>query len=109
MYDSVFAGACTGAIVLSMIFLIKRGFLANVGVVIQSINFTLLISGVMGSIFVVVEFVSGFTLGGEAGYAFINRFFGPYWYAAWLMLIVWTILPQVLWLRRFRDSMFGLL
>jgi molybdopterin-containing oxidoreductase family membrane subunit len=37
-------------------------------------------------------------------YAFINRAFGPYWWAYWTMISCNVISPQLFWIRKFRRS-----
>ena len=37
-------------------------------------------------------------------YAFINRYFGPYWWASWSMFCCNCIIPQVLWFKKVRTS-----
>ena len=36
------------------------------------------------------------------GFAFINRAFGPYWWAYWIMVSCNVLVPQLFWFRRFR-------
>lgn len=37
-------------------------------------------------------------------FAFVNRAFGPYWWAYWIMAICNVVIPQVFWFKRFRRS-----
>src|SRR6201994_4470758 len=37
-------------------------------------------------------------------YAFLNRYFGPYWWASWSMFCCNCIIPQVLWFKKVRQS-----
>jgi molybdopterin-containing oxidoreductase family membrane subunit len=37
-------------------------------------------------------------------FAFINRAFGPYWWAYWTMITCNTVIPQFFWIRRFRRN-----
>lgn len=37
-------------------------------------------------------------------FAFINRAFGPYWWAYWIMTICNVIIPQVFWFKKARTS-----
>jgi molybdopterin-containing oxidoreductase family membrane subunit len=37
-------------------------------------------------------------------YTFINRAFGPYWWAYWIMVSCNVIFPQVFWVKKFRRS-----
>jgi Ni/Fe-hydrogenase subunit HybB-like protein len=40
------------------------------------------------------------------GFAFINRAFGPYWWAYWIMVSCNVISPQLFWFKYFRTSTF---
>ena len=37
-------------------------------------------------------------------YTFINRAFGPYWWAYWTMATCNVIIPQIFWIKKFRRS-----
>jgi hypothetical protein len=37
-------------------------------------------------------------------FAFVNRAFGPYWWAYWTMITCNSIIPQFFWIRRFRRN-----
>jgi len=37
-------------------------------------------------------------------YAFVNRAFGPYWWAYWTMVSCNVVFPQLFWFRKFRRS-----
>ncbi len=37
-------------------------------------------------------------------YAFINRMFGPYWWAYWIMVTCNVIIPQIFWSKKMRRS-----
>ncbi|MFN9912869.1 MAG: hypothetical protein ACK53L_09800, partial [Pirellulaceae bacterium] len=38
------------------------------------------------------------------GFCFINRAFGPYWWAYWIMVSCNVISPQLFWFKKFRTS-----
>jgi Ni/Fe-hydrogenase subunit HybB-like protein len=38
------------------------------------------------------------------GFVFINRAFGPYWWAYWIMVSCNVFIPQLFWFRRFRRN-----
>jgi molybdopterin-containing oxidoreductase family membrane subunit len=38
----------------------------------------------------------------------INRMFGPYWYIYWMLILCNILVPQLMWFKRFRTSMFWL-
>ena len=37
-------------------------------------------------------------------FAFLNRYFGPYWWASWTMFTCNVIMPQLIWVRAFRRN-----
>jgi Ni/Fe-hydrogenase subunit HybB-like protein len=37
-------------------------------------------------------------------YAFLNRYFGPYWWASWSMFCCNCVIPQVLWIKKVRRN-----
>jgi molybdopterin-containing oxidoreductase family membrane subunit len=37
-------------------------------------------------------------------YAFLNRMFGPYWWAYWSMMTCNVITPQLFWIKKIRTS-----
>src|ERR1700686_1955505 len=37
-------------------------------------------------------------------FAFINRYFGPYWWASWSMFACNVVMPQLMWVRAFRRN-----
>ena len=37
-------------------------------------------------------------------YAFVNRAFGPYWWAYWTMVTCNVVIPQIFWFKRFRRN-----
>ncbi len=39
------------------------------------------------------------------GFAFVNRAFGPYWWAYWIMISCNVVTPQLYWIKRVRQSM----
>ncbi len=38
----------------------------------------------------------------------LQRLFGPYWWSYWLLILTNTIIPQMIWFKRFRHSEFWL-
>jgi Ni/Fe-hydrogenase subunit HybB-like protein len=42
-------------------------------------------------------------------FAFINRYFGPYWWASWSMFTCNVIMPQLFWVRAFRRNLITVL
>jgi len=39
-------------------------------------------------------------------FAFLNRYFGPYWWASWTMFTCNVIMPQLMWVRAFRRNIY---
>ena len=37
-------------------------------------------------------------------FAFVNRAFGPYWWAYWIMITCNVITPQLLWIKKIRTN-----
>jgi molybdopterin-containing oxidoreductase family membrane subunit len=52
-----------------------------------------------------MEFFIAWYSGNEyEGFAFINRAFGPYWWAYWSMISCNVLIPQIFWFRKMRTS-----
>jgi molybdopterin-containing oxidoreductase family membrane subunit len=65
----------------------------------------MLLTGMMVGYAYGMEFFVAWYSGNEyEQFAFINRAFGPYWWAYWIMLSCNVLVPQVFWSRRFRRS-----
>jgi len=71
----------------------------------RAINCTLLLGAIIYILsFIIKAFIAYFSQVEYEQYAIINRVFGPYWFA-WLIASLGTfILPQLLWIKRFRKS-----
>ncbi len=55
------------------------------------------------------EFFIAWYGGVEAeSFAFINRVFGPYWWAYWIMVSCNVISPQLFWIRKLRTNIYSL-
>ncbi|MBV8584892.1 MAG: polysulfide reductase NrfD [Verrucomicrobia bacterium] len=39
-------------------------------------------------------------------FLFLNRYFGPYWWASWSMFTCNVVIPQLFWVRAFRRNLF---
>jgi len=104
--ESVFTGACAGMVLLLVFSFISIKPFFNRRILIQTINITLLIGGTANFVALGVSSIRTFLSGNEeAGYSFLNRFFGLYWYAGWILLFIWIFLPQVFWFRKPRISL----
>jgi len=72
---------------------------------INTINCTLLIGSTFFILYTVATIIVDFSPGAEDGrYMPTNRFFGPYWWAFWLVIAPGYLLPQLFWFRKFRNS-----
>jgi len=49
-------------------------------------------------------FIAWYSANPYERYAFVNRAFGPYWWAYWSMILCNVISPQFFWFKRFRTS-----
>jgi molybdopterin-containing oxidoreductase family membrane subunit len=68
---------------------------------LEAINILLAICGAIGLMLFVISIPAQIQ---EDGFALINRMFGPYWLVFWLSIIGSYILPQLLWVSRYRKS-----
>lgn len=50
-------------------------------------------------------FIAWYSGNAFEGFAFVNRAFGPYWWAYWTMVSCNVFIPQVLWFRKVRTDM----
>jgi hypothetical protein len=78
---------------------------ASKSLLISAVNCTLLI----GSTFFILSIVANISIGLSSGtedarFATLNQFFGPYWWAFWLVMAPGYFLPQLFWIRKFRNS-----
>ncbi len=65
----------------------------------------ILVTGSMVGYAYSMEFFIAWYSGSEyEQYAFVNRAFGPYWWAYWIMVSCNVISPQLFWFRRLRRS-----
>ncbi|WP_291781621.1 NrfD/PsrC family molybdoenzyme membrane anchor subunit [Cecembia sp.] len=72
---------------------------------IELMNIVIIITGSIVGIAYITEFFMAWYSGVEAEqYAFINRAFGPYWWAYWAMMTCNVISPQLFWFKRIRTS-----
>jgi len=72
---------------------------------IELMNIVIIITGSIVGIAYITEFFIAWYSGVEAEqYAFINRAFGPYWWAYWSMMTCNVISPQLFWFKKIRTS-----
>ncbi len=72
---------------------------------IELMNIVIIITGSIVGIAYITEFFIAWYSGVEAEqYAFINRAFGPYWWAYWTMMTCNVISPQLFWIKSIRTN-----
>jgi molybdopterin-containing oxidoreductase family membrane subunit len=72
---------------------------------IELMNIVIIITGSIVGIAYITEFFIAWYSGVEAEqYAFMNRMFGPYWWAYWSMMTCNVISPQLFWFKKIRTS-----
>ncbi|EIM76637.1 polysulfide reductase NrfD [Nitritalea halalkaliphila LW7] len=72
---------------------------------IELMNIVIIITGSIVGIAYITEFFIAWYSGVAAEqYAFINRAFGPYWWAYWAMMTCNVISPQLFWFKKIRTS-----
>lgn len=72
---------------------------------IELMNIVIIITGSIVGIAYITEFFIAWYSGVAAEqYAFINRAFGPYWWAYWSMMTCNVISPQLFWIKKIRTS-----
>ena len=64
----------------------------------------LLTGSIVGYAYVMEWFVAYYGGNSFERYAFINRYFGPYWWASWSMFVCNVVIPQLFWVRAFRRN-----
>lgn len=72
---------------------------------IESMNKVIVLTGSIVGIAYITEFFVAWYSGNQYElYAFVNRAFGPYWWAYWAMMTCNVISPQIFWSRYARRS-----
>lgn len=72
---------------------------------IELMNIVIIITGSIVGIAYITEFFMAWYSGVAAEqYAFVNRAFGPYWWAYWSMMTCNVISPQLFWFKKIRTS-----
>jgi molybdopterin-containing oxidoreductase family membrane subunit len=65
----------------------------------------LLTGSIVGYAYTMELFVAFYGANPFERFAFINRYFGPYWWAAWSMFTCNVVIPQLFWIRAFRRNL----
>lgn len=72
---------------------------------IESMNKIIMVTGsIVGVAYITEFFIAAYSGVEYEGYAFINRAFGPYWWAYWSMMSCNVISPQLFWFKKIRTS-----
>ncbi|MBM3936380.1 MAG: hydrogenase [Sphingomonadales bacterium] len=73
---------------------------------IDVMNKIILVTGsIVGSAYITEFFIAWYSAFPYEQYAFVNRAFGPYWWAYWTMMTCNVITPQLFWSRKLRRSL----
>lgn len=73
---------------------------------IDVMNKIILVTGsIVGSAYITEFFIAWYSAVPYERYAFVNRAFGPYWWAYWTMMTCNVITPQLFWSRKLRRSL----
>jgi hypothetical protein len=67
-------------------------------------NILLLIAATFETIILLIGLSQIFAVEDGSTYNFRSRITGPYWYCYWIMILGRTLLPQLLWVRKYRSS-----
>ncbi len=72
---------------------------------LDNMNKIMLLTGSMVGYAYATEFFTSWYSGNPIEhFTFINRAFGPYWWAYWIMVSCNVVVPQIFWFRRLRRS-----
>lgn len=66
---------------------------------------TLATGSIVGYAYAMEYFIAWYSGSPYERYAFVNRSFGPYWWAYWIMISCNVISPQLFWFKKIRTSM----
>ena len=73
---------------------------------IENMNKIILLTGsLVGYAYGMEFFVAAYSGNEYEGFTFINRSFGPYWWAYWIMISCNVLSPQLFWFRKMRTNL----
>ncbi len=73
---------------------------------VESMNKVIIATGSIVGIAYITEFFMAWYSGSVyEQYAFVNRAFGPYWWAYWIMMTCNVITPQLFWFKKIRRNL----
>ncbi|MBI1949521.1 MAG: polysulfide reductase NrfD [Deltaproteobacteria bacterium] len=74
---------------------------------IENMNKIILLTGsLVGYAYGMEFFVAAYSGNEYEGFTFINRSFGPYWWAYWIMISCNVLSPQVFWFKKLRTNVY---
>jgi molybdopterin-containing oxidoreductase family membrane subunit len=77
---------------------------------LEAMNKVILATGTMvGYSYAMEFFIAWYSNSAYEGFAFINRAFGPYYWAYWTMVSCNVIFPQLYWFKGIRTSLVGMM
>ncbi len=72
---------------------------------LENMNKIILVTGmIVGHAYGTEFFIAWYSGNEYEGFAFVNRAFGPYWWAYWIMISCNVISPQFFWFKKMRTS-----
>lgn len=102
---AVFSGF---AMVLTLLIIMRKAMRLEQYITINHIdvmNKIILVTGsIVGSAYITEFFMAWYSAVPYERYAFINRAFGPYWWAYWAMMTCNVITPQLFWSQKLRRN-----
>ncbi len=73
---------------------------------VESMNKVIIATGsIVGIAYITELFMAWYSGVVYERYAFVNRAFGPYWWAYWIMMTCNVITPQLFWIKKIRRSL----
>jgi molybdopterin-containing oxidoreductase family membrane subunit len=73
---------------------------------IEMMNIIVMVTGsIVGIAYITEFFMAWYSQVPYEQYAFINRMFGPYWWAYWMMMTCNVISPQLFWFKKIRTNL----
>lgn len=97
------------AMVLTLLLITRKVFKLEDYITIYHIelmNIIIIVTGsIVGVAYITEFFIAWYGQVPAEQYAFINRAFGPYWWAYWSMMTCNVISPQLFWIKKIRTSL----
>jgi molybdopterin-containing oxidoreductase family membrane subunit len=96
------------AMVLTLMLVTRKVYKLEHYITMEHIEMMSIIVMVTGSV-VGIAYITEFFMAWYSGvqyeqYAFVNRMFGPYWWAYWMMMSCNVISPQLFWFKKLRTN-----